>query len=77
MTHQQLTQTWGANVREERTKQGLTLMELCRRADLDPGNLSRFERGLQGSTDEFRMAIARALRMPMDELFPYPDTSRP
>lgn len=70
----ELQERWGARVRAERTTRGLTQIELCRRADgIDPGNLSRFERGLQYPSEEFRAAVADALGMRVPDLFSYPD----
>jgi transcriptional regulator with XRE-family HTH domain len=73
MTHRTLQHTWGARVRAERQARDLTVLELSRRADVDPGNLSRFERGLQGASDDFRISLARGLGMEVAELFPYPE----
>lgn len=73
MTHRELQEHWGARVRAARTAQGLTLLELCRRSEnIDPGNLSRLERGLQYPSETFRAAVADALGMRVPDLFSYP-----
>ena len=51
------------------------MLELSRRAGIDPGGLSRLERGLQGASDDVRISLARALQMQVEDLFPYPDTT--
>lgn len=57
---------WGEAIRRERTDQGLSLLEVAKRTGIDPGHLSRAERGLAGIGDEYRAAIARALGKPPD-----------
>lgn len=64
---------WGKRIREARIARGLSLNGLARVADIDPGNLSRLERGLQGASDEMRVRIAAGVRRPVIELFDYPD----
>lgn len=63
---------WGEAIREARTEQGLSAKELAARVGMDPGHLSRAERGLAGIGDEYRMGIARELGRPVAELFAYP-----
>lgn len=62
-------------VRETRMKQGLTLLELSRRAKIAPGDLSAVERGLRPAFPGWRQRIAEALGVPETELFP--DISEP
>lgn len=75
MTHRPLKEVWGQRVRAIREDREITLLDLARRSGVDPGNLSRFERGLQHPSDDFRMSIARGLSMKVSDLFPYPDAA--
>jgi transcriptional regulator with XRE-family HTH domain len=76
MTHTASLRTlWGNQIRAEREAQDLGVTELARLAEMDPGNLSRVERGLQGVSDELRMRIASALGRRVEDLFTYPDNS--
>jgi transcriptional regulator with XRE-family HTH domain len=75
MTQGTTNKTWGSRVRAERQRQGLTVLELSRLAGTDPGNLSRLERGLQGTRDALRVRLAAALGVEVTDLFPYPSTT--
>lgn len=66
---------WGAKIRAARQERGLTVSKLARLADVDQGNLSRVERGVQGVSDDMRMRIAAALGVEVSELFAYPPIS--
>jgi transcriptional regulator with XRE-family HTH domain len=48
-------------VREWREYRGLTQEQLAERAGMSVGNVSQFERGLQGFSDEGLQALAEAL----------------
>ena len=66
-------QRWGEAIREARREQGLSIFELATRTGIDPGHLSRAERGLAGIGDDYRVALAKALERRVEDLFPYPD----
>ncbi len=56
-------------LREKRLAQRLTLREFCRRADEDPANFSRIERGLRTPpSDEVLSRYAKALNLEGEEL---------
>lgn len=63
---------WGIRVRAAREERGLTVSKLAHLADVDQGNLSRVERGVQGVSDEMRMRISKALGIEVADLFIYP-----
>lgn len=54
---------FGHRVREERERLGLSLRELARRAGLDPGHLSRIERGERPALTDAATALAEALKV--------------
>lgn len=66
---------WGARIRAAREARGLTVAKLARRADVDQGNLSRIERGVQGVSDDMRMRISAALETEVADLFCYPSVA--
>ncbi|TEB14616.1 Helix-turn-helix domain protein [Pelotomaculum sp. FP] len=53
-------------IREER---GLSLVKLCQMTGIDPGNLSRIERGYIFPYSGWRKRLAEAFKMPEEELF--------
>ena len=59
---------FGSFCRGKRTAIGLSLREFCRRNALDPGNVSRLERGIQAppQSEEGLEAYARALQLSPD-----------
>jgi transcriptional regulator with XRE-family HTH domain len=60
---------WGEAIRKARLDLGLSVFGLASATGIDPGHLSRAERGLAGIGDDYRAAIAEALGKPHDELF--------
>lgn len=52
---------WGAEVRKARKELNLTLDEIARSVGLAGSDLSRIERGLQGTRDEIRTRINEEL----------------
>lgn len=66
-----LAQRWGEAIREARINLRLSITELATRAGMDPGHLSRAERGLAGIGDDFRIALADALGVRANDLFTY------
>lgn len=73
MTHTRpLAEIWGEAIREARNDLRLSIVELAARAGIDPGHLSRAERGLSGIGDEKRIRLAGALGKRVEDLFPYP-----
>lgn len=67
-------QRWGEAIREARTSLRLSIFELAARTGMDPGHLSRAERGLAGIGDDYRIALAGALGKRVEDLFPYPES---
>ena len=59
----------GANVRAFRKKAGLSQESLVEKADLHPVYISQVERGTKAVSVEALWKLARALRVPMLELF--------
>ena len=59
----------GANVRAFRKKAGLSQERLAEKADLHPVYISQVERGTKAVSVEALWKLARALRVPMLELF--------
>jgi len=58
-------------VQEERTAQGMSTRQLARFSDTTAGTISRIERGLIGNPKPaLQVRIARALRVPLDRIFP-------
>jgi len=52
-----------------RKRRGWTLRELGRRAGIDPGNLSRLERGVDRIGPKTAMRLARAFRVGMKTFY--------
>ena len=77
MPSTELSETWGAAIRARRKAAGLSIARLGARSDVEPGHLSRIERGLVVPGDEIRIRIAQELGVRVEELFAYPDTSGP
>lgn len=69
-------QRWGEAIRKARLEQGLSILDLATETGMDPGHLSRAERGLAGIGDDYRVAIADALGVRVADLFTY-DTETP
>jgi transcriptional regulator with XRE-family HTH domain len=67
---------WGRRVRQRRQALGLSQAQLARAVGLHQTTISRLELGLDGSPDEIRLAIARALRVHPADLFAWPDRRR-
>jgi transcriptional regulator with XRE-family HTH domain len=70
-------QRWGEAIRKARTDQELSIFDLATQTGMDPGHLSRVERGLAGIGDGYRVAIADALGLRADDLFTYEDPETP
>lgn len=51
----------------------MSLNQLARLLEIDAGNLSRIERGLQRTTEERRNLIAHGLGVPVNQLFDHPE----
>lgn len=75
MPSTELSERWGPRIRARRKAMGLSIARLGAAADIEPGHLSRIERGLVVPGDEVRVKLARALGVRVEELFSYPDTS--
>lgn len=60
----------GEAIRERRQELGLSIFELATQTGIDPGHLSRAERGLAGVGNDYRQAIADALGVEIAVLFP-------
>lgn len=65
----------GERIRLFRKAKKMTLNELALLADSDVGNLSRLERGMQGYSDNQIRKIAKALEVPVSELFSSQDVN--
>lgn len=65
----------GEAIRESRNDLELSIFELAKRTGIDPGHLSRAERGLAGIGDEYLAAIARALGKPPTYFIDIPETT--
>lgn len=59
----------GEKIRALRKSRKMTIPELSRIAGMDPGNISRLERNLQGYSDSSLKKIAEALSVDISELF--------
>ena len=59
----------GDKIRALRKSRKMTIPELSRIAGMDPGNISRLERNLQGYSDASLKKIADALNVDISELF--------
>lgn len=66
-----LRRQWGRNVRAARGH-AWSQKELAAVCGLSPGHLSNLEAGRRPFTVEVMWALAGALRLPPDELFPWP-----
>ncbi|GGV33880.1 hypothetical protein GCM10010182_67110 [Actinomadura cremea] len=67
----------GEAIRETRNDLELSIFELAKRTGIDPGHLSRAERGLAGIGDEYLAAIARALGKPPTYFIDIPENPCP
>lgn len=67
------TPTWGEGVRELRTKQGLSQVQLSKATGLAQSAISRIENGSRQVSDAARVRIAKALGADPHGLFPYED----
>ena len=59
----------GENIRRIRKAKNMTLLEVANLVDSDVGNLSRLERGKQGSSHELLLQLADALHVNVREFF--------
>lgn len=58
----------GAAIKKLRLTRGFGLNEFARRCGIDPGNLSRIERGVSGAHMATLRRIAEALDVPLAEI---------
>lgn len=78
MTFTKLTaQRWGEAIRRARNELGLSILDVAMRTGIDPGHLSRAERGLAGIGDDYRASIAEALGTTPESLFTDPESLCP
>jgi transcriptional regulator with XRE-family HTH domain len=71
----QLAQTFGSRLTQLRGVRGWKQRELSRRAEIDPGRLSKLERGVARVTVPELMRLSQALKASLDELvFGAPDS---
>ena len=59
----------GKVIREIRKAQDVSIPKVCAAAGVDPGNLSRFERGLTTMRADAIEAVAKALNVPVWKLY--------
>ena len=62
---------WGLRLRTLRLDQGLTATDLARYCGISRASVHFYEAGKRVPTDEVRIALAKALAVPVHELFPY------
>jgi transcriptional regulator with XRE-family HTH domain len=68
-----LHRQWGVLVKQRRKALGLGQVDLAQLTGIDQGSISRIERGELGKiSDRNRIALAHALGVRVDDLFPYP-----
>ncbi|TDC61909.1 helix-turn-helix domain-containing protein, partial [Streptomyces hainanensis] len=67
----------GARLRALRQEQGGTLAQLSAATGISVSTLSRLESGLRKPTLELLLPLARAYRVPLDELVGAPETADP
>lgn len=72
-TQQELFVRWGNKIRSLRAADGRTQADLAEAVGIGQRALSQIERGLYGGSDTTRLAISRALGVPVHNLFDYPD----
>lgn len=73
MADQALRTEWGLRIKARRQELGgMTQYELALATGIQQGTLSKIERGDIAIRDDFRIAIARELKIEVAELFPYP-----
>ncbi|MFC9984868.1 helix-turn-helix transcriptional regulator [Microbacterium keratanolyticum] len=60
-------------IREHREAAGLTQAELARQIGVTRQTLIAIEQGRYSPTLELAFQIARAFRLPLDDIFQYPD----
>ena len=65
----QLHQTIGRNIREQRKSRGLTLKQMARRTNLSVSLLSQIERAESSASVSSLFKVATALDLPITELF--------
>lgn len=65
----------GQRIRELRKAKKMTISQLASLTDGDVGNISRLERGMQGYSEASLQKIAKALEVPLSELFSFDDKS--
>lgn len=64
---------WATRIRTARKAANLSQGQLARLLDMNPVQVSRWERGYAIPNDESRYRLARALGTSVADLFPYPD----
>ena len=60
----------GNRVRQRRTELGISIVGLATAVGVTPESISRLERGVQAPRDSVRVAIAHALAVEVDALWP-------
>lgn len=63
---------WGASIRARRELLGLSQKALADNSGLTQQAIAKFESGAQIPLDRTKVAIARALRSEVGDLFPWP-----
>ena len=64
-----MTQIARPDLRKERLKRGLTLVQMCQRTGIGSGDLSEIERGTRQAFPGWRKKIAEALELSEETLF--------
>lgn len=60
---------FGENLRNQRKKKGLTMMELAFEADIEYSQIAKIERGISNTTISTAYRLATALKIKPAELF--------
>lgn len=71
-----LWEDWAGRMCARRGELGLSQNELARISGVSQTTVNAMERGISGGKDHMRYALARALRIEVHELFPYPAINR-
>lgn len=66
-----IAELWGESLRTARLSAGLTQIELSERIDASQFTISRLEGGRHRPSDESKIALAKALGLTVEKLFPY------
>lgn len=72
-SERELWPEWGQAVRRRREELGLSQFAVATKVGIQQATISQIERGEMAGSYRTRIALARVLKVPVEELFPYPD----